>query len=145
MRQKDCGPSVEILSAPCSLDVSHDAGHLREARKRKFDDIPAPTSKVNSDTEESHKTYAIKSNSLLCCVLDDHELTLPLLMGVKLIWVNAAQRRQAVARRLLDSARKCFVYGTVVSTDKIAFSQPTQAGFEFACGYCQCECVLAYV
>ncbi len=148
VRQKDYGHEVEISPAPCSVAISHDAGRTREIRKRKLDDMQASTSTVNLETVESQMPPGVpKSNAMksLCSVLDDHELTLPFLMGVKLVWVNATQRRQAVARRLLDSARKFFMYGTVVSTDNIAFSQPTQAGFEFACGYCQRDCVLAYV
>lgn len=66
------------------------------------------------------------------------------LMGVKLVWVHPTKRRQAIASRLLDTARRCFVYGTIVPVDGTAFSQPTEAGFAFASRYCQRGQVLAY-
>jgi len=66
------------------------------------------------------------------------------LMGVKLVWVHPTKRRQTVASRLLDTARQCFVYGSIVPVDNTAFSQPTEAGFAFASRYCQRDHILAY-
>lgn len=65
-------------------------------------------------------------------------------LGVKLMWTSAAHRRQRVAQRLLDAARKNMVYGTVVSMESIAFSQPTENGLAFAQAYCKTERILAY-
>lgn len=67
-----------------------------------------------------------------------------LLLGVKVVWVSPAHRRQSIARRLLDTARASFEYGTVVPLERVTFSQPTEAGFAFAGAYCQRDTLLAY-
>lgn len=65
-------------------------------------------------------------------------------LGVKLMWTAAKHRRQRVAQRLLDAARKSMVYGTVVQVESIAFSQPTEDGLAFAQAYCRRKRILAY-
>lgn len=60
----------------------------------------------------------------------------PILLGVKLIWVEEAHRRQSIAHRMLDVARQYFAFGKLFSIDDLAFSQPTDEGFRFACKYC---------
>lgn len=80
------------------------------------------------------------SSSSSASVLSQH----PVQLGVKLVWVAARCRRKGIARRLLDSARKNFVFGSVVPITSIAFSQPSEEGFAFAKGYCGGNNVLAY-
>jgi hypothetical protein len=68
----------------------------------------------------------------------------PAMLGVKVIWVSRAHRRQQIARELLDSARRCLVFGTVIPVSSVAFSQPTEDGFALAVSYCRSDSVLAY-
>jgi len=58
------------------------------------------------------------------------------MLGVKLMWTAPQHRRQHRAHRLLDTARRCLTYGRLYSPAQVGFSQPTQEGFNFACGYC---------
>jgi hypothetical protein len=66
------------------------------------------------------------------------------MLGVKVIWVSRAHRRQHIARELLDCARRCLVFGTVIPVSSVAFSQPTEDGFALAVSYCRKASVLAY-
>ena len=85
-------------------------------------------------------TLSSSSSASSVSVLSQH----PVQLGVKLIWVASRCRRKGIARRLLDSARKNFVFGSVVPITSIAFSQPSEEGFAFAKGYCGGNNVLAY-
>ena len=65
------------------------------------------------------------------------------MMGVRQIWVRGDHRRQGVARRLMDSARREFIRGGVKKS-AIAFSQPTADGRQFAFSYIKKDSILAY-
>lgn len=56
----------------------------------------------------------------------------PAILGVSRIWTSTQQRKQGIARRLLDAARADFLYGMTVAKEKIAFSQPTASGQHLA-------------
>lgn len=58
-------------------------------------------------------------------------------MGVKLVWVSDQARRKGVARKLVDSARTHFRFGTIIKREHVAFSQPTDQGLAFALSYTQ--------
>ncbi|NWX93882.1 ESCO2 acetyltransferase, partial [Nothoprocta pentlandii] len=68
----------------------------------------------------------------------------PALCGVSRLWVFSLARRKGVARRMLDVARNTFMYGCYLSTDEIAFSDPTPDGKLFATRYCQTPNFLVY-
>jgi N-acetyltransferase len=55
--------------------------------------------------------------------------------GISRIWVHPMYRKQGIARMLLDHVRRNFVFGSELSIDDLAFSQPTQAGFQLGCQY----------
>jgi hypothetical protein len=65
-------------------------------------------------------------------------------LGVKLIWTRAGYRRQCVASKLLDNARRCFFFGKIVAKDKLGFSQPTRNGLDFAIDYCKLDKMWGY-
>ena len=50
------------------------------------------------------------------------------ILGVSRIWTSRAYRRRGIATRLLECARRSFVYGLVIAKDRVAFSQPSQSG-----------------
>ncbi|XP_053565479.1 N-acetyltransferase ESCO2 [Bombina bombina] len=64
--------------------------------------------------------------------------------GISRIWVFALMRRKAIASRLVDALRSSFIYGSHLSTDEIAFSDPTPDGKLFASTYCKVQDFLVY-
>lgn len=104
--------------------------------KRKLTE-PVPDAPDNDDHDKNEASSVYTDPTLAIS-------TRSRLMGVKLVWVHPTKRRQAVASRLLDTARRCFSYGAVISIDCVAFSQPTETGFAFASRYCQSDQILAY-
>ncbi|XP_019735441.1 vacuolar protein sorting-associated protein 41 homolog isoform X2 [Hippocampus comes] len=59
----------------------------------------------------------------------------PALCGISRIWVVSMMRRQAIASRLVECLRNNFIYGSYLSKDEIAFSDPTPDGKLFATHY----------
>jgi N-acetyltransferase len=64
--------------------------------------------------------------------------------GISHIWVDARDRRQGVARALLDAVREHFAMGFDVPLDQLAFSQPTSLGRRLAVAYTGAEAFLVY-
>jgi N-acetyltransferase len=65
-------------------------------------------------------------------------------LGIRQIWVNKNYRRQGIAEKMIDAARKCFTFGTIIDRTEIAFSQPTSDGLAFALAYTNSLNILAY-
>ncbi|XP_074144499.1 N-acetyltransferase ESCO2 isoform X1 [Sminthopsis crassicaudata] len=68
----------------------------------------------------------------------------PALCGISRIWVFNLMRRKGIARRLVDTLRNYFMFGGFLSTDEIAFSDPTPDGKLFATKYCNTPNFLVY-
>ncbi|XP_006884989.1 PREDICTED: N-acetyltransferase ESCO2 [Elephantulus edwardii] len=68
----------------------------------------------------------------------------PALCGISRLWVFRLKRRKRIARRLVDTLRNCFMFGCFLSTDEIAFSDPTPDGKLFATKYCNTPNFLVY-
>uniref|UniRef100_A0A8C3GFI3 Establishment of sister chromatid cohesion N-acetyltransferase 2 n=1 Tax=Cairina moschata TaxID=8855 RepID=A0A8C3GFI3_CAIMO len=68
----------------------------------------------------------------------------PAICGVSRIWVLGLARRKGVARRMVDVVRSTFMYGSYLSTEEIAFSDPTPDGKLFATRYCGTPSFLVY-
>lgn len=66
------------------------------------------------------------------------------LCGVSRIWVFSLARRKGVATRLLDTVRSTFTYGSHLTKEEIAFSDPTPDGKQFATKYCNTPAFLVY-
>ncbi|XP_073535243.1 N-acetyltransferase ESCO1 isoform X2 [Phyllobates terribilis] len=60
----------------------------------------------------------------------------PAICGVSRIWVFSMVRRKKIASRMLECLRNHFIYGSHLSKDEIAFSDPTPDGKLFATRYC---------
>ena len=56
-------------------------------------------------------------------------------LGVGLLWTHPIARNRGIATKLLHSARKHAIFGIQVAQDDVAFSNPTQAGYNFALRY----------
>ncbi|XP_061876836.1 uncharacterized protein LOC133629820 [Entelurus aequoreus] len=59
----------------------------------------------------------------------------PALCGISRIWVVSMMRRRSIASRLVECLRNNFIYGSYLSKDEIAFSDPTPDGKLFATKY----------
>ncbi|RVE58658.1 hypothetical protein OJAV_G00196490 [Oryzias javanicus] len=59
----------------------------------------------------------------------------PAICGISRIWVVSMMRRQGVASRMLECLRNNFIFGSYLSKDEIAFSDPTPDGKLFATNY----------
>ncbi|NXN92233.1 ESCO2 acetyltransferase, partial [Rhinopomastus cyanomelas] len=68
----------------------------------------------------------------------------PAVCGVSRIWVLGSRRGKGIARRMVDMVRSTFMYGCYLSTQDIAFSDPTPDGKSFATRYCQTPNFLVY-
>ncbi|XP_075267505.1 N-acetyltransferase ESCO2 isoform X2 [Opisthocomus hoazin] len=68
----------------------------------------------------------------------------PAVCGVSRVWVFGPRRGKGIARRMVDVVRSTFMYGSYLSTDEIAFSDPTPDGKLFAAKYCQTPSFLVY-
>ncbi|XP_053918610.1 N-acetyltransferase ESCO2 isoform X2 [Cuculus canorus] len=68
----------------------------------------------------------------------------PAVCGISRIWVFSLRRRKGIARRMVDVVRSTFMYGCYLSTNEIAFSDPTPDGKLFAMRYCQTPNFLVY-
>ncbi|TKS76337.1 N-acetyltransferase ESCO2 [Collichthys lucidus] len=66
------------------------------------------------------------------------------LCGVSRIWVFSLARRQSIATRMLDTVRSTFMYGSHLTKEEIAFSDPTPDGKLFATKYCNTPTFLVY-
>ena len=61
------------------------------------------------------------------------------IIGIRQIWVDGKFRKQGVANKLVDCARKTFLYGIIIPRNSIAFSQPTRDGQAFGLSYTRNE------
>ncbi|NP_001191718.1 N-acetyltransferase ESCO2 [Oryzias latipes] len=68
----------------------------------------------------------------------------PALCGISRIWVFGPARRQGIATRMLDTVRSSFVFGSHLTTEELAFSDPTPDGKLFATQYCRTPTFLVY-
>ncbi|KAG8571097.1 hypothetical protein GDO81_011523 [Engystomops pustulosus] len=68
----------------------------------------------------------------------------PALCGISRIWVFSMMRRKKIASRMLECLRNHFIYGSHLSKDEIAFSDPTPDGKLFATHYCGTSQFLVY-
>ncbi|XP_075682476.1 N-acetyltransferase ESCO1 [Rhinoderma darwinii] len=59
----------------------------------------------------------------------------PAICGISRIWVFSMMRRKKIASRMLECLRNHFIYGSHLSKDEIAFSDPTPDGKLFATHY----------
>nr|XP_020443242.1 N-acetyltransferase ESCO2 isoform X2 [Monopterus albus] len=66
------------------------------------------------------------------------------LCGISRIWVFSLARRQGIATRMLDTVRSTFMYGSHLTKEEIAFSDPTPDGRLFATKYCNTPTFLVY-
>ena len=72
-----------------------------------------------------------KTDSLLCTNTPQ-----PCTMGVKQMWVHRGHRRKGHMTTLLDVIRANYTPGLTVPKERLAFTQTTPDGKQFAISYC---------
>ncbi|XP_028997401.1 N-acetyltransferase ESCO2 isoform X2 [Betta splendens] len=87
---------------------------------------------TKDDFMERHRAW--------CCSTVPEEA----LCGISRIWVFSQARRHGIATRMLDTVRSTFTYGSHLTKEEIAFSDPTPDGKLFATKYCNTPTFLVY-
>jgi hypothetical protein len=77
-------------------------------------------------------------------VVADELLPHGVTMGIKLIWVYNKNRREGIASRMLDAARKSFEFGRIIKKVHVAYSQPTDEGLRLFLSYAKREHIWGY-
>nr|XP_012290727.1 N-acetyltransferase ESCO2 isoform X1 [Aotus nancymaae] len=105
---------------------------IAEPIKQAFRVLSEPTSLQSPNSKECPRAWQCS------------DVPEPAVCGISRIWVFRLKRRKRIARRLVDTLRNCFMFGCFLSTDEIAFSDPTPDGKLFATKYCNTPNFLVY-
>lgn len=105
---------------------------IAEPIKQAFRVLSEPTGPESLSSKECHRAWQ-------CSNVPE-----PAVCGISRIWVFRLKRRKRIARRLVDTLRNCFMFGSFLSTNEIAFSDPTLDGKLFATKYCNTPNFLVY-
>uniref|UniRef100_A0A8C0DA85 Establishment of sister chromatid cohesion N-acetyltransferase 1 n=1 Tax=Balaenoptera musculus TaxID=9771 RepID=A0A8C0DA85_BALMU len=88
---------------------------------------------------EEEKVRFERQKAWCCSTLPE-----PAICGVSRIWVSSMMRRKKIASRMIECLRSNFIYGSYLSKEEIAFSDPTPDGKLFATQYCGTGQFLVY-
>ncbi|XP_054550129.1 N-acetyltransferase ESCO1 isoform X2 [Talpa occidentalis] len=80
---------------------------------------------------EEEKVRFERQKAWCCSTLPE-----PAICGISRIWVFSMMRRKKIASRMIECLRSNFIYGSYLSKEEIAFSDPTPDGKLFATQYC---------
>lgn len=105
---------------------------IAEPIKQAFRVLSEPTGPESPNSKECHRAWQCS------------DVPEPAVCGISRIWVFRLKRRKRIARRLVDTLRNCFMFGCFLSTNEIAFSDPTPDGKLFATKYCNTPNFLVY-
>ncbi|XP_068160352.1 titin homolog isoform X2 [Antennarius striatus] len=98
------------------------AEHIQEGFRVIEEPIP--------EGSEKEKVMFERQRAWCCSTMPE-----PAICGISRIWVVSMMRRQGIASRMLECLRNNFIYGSYLSKDEIAFSDPTPDGKLFATHY----------
>ncbi|XP_015676142.1 N-acetyltransferase ESCO1 [Protobothrops mucrosquamatus] len=99
------------------------AEHIQWGYRVIEEKIPDVSSENDKLTFERQKAW--------CCSTTPE----PAICGISRIWVFSMMRRKKIASRILECLRNNFIYGSYLSKEEIAFSDPTPDGKLFATQY----------
>ncbi|XP_006867349.1 PREDICTED: N-acetyltransferase ESCO1 [Chrysochloris asiatica] len=88
---------------------------------------------------EEEKVRFERQKAWCCSTLPE-----PAICGISRIWVFSMMRRKRIASRMIECLRSNFIYGSYLSKEEIAFSDPTPDGKLFATQYCGTGQFLVY-
>ncbi|KAM6900568.1 uncharacterized protein esco1 [Xenentodon cancila] len=118
--------SVDKKVAGCLI-----AEHIQEGYRVIEEPLP--------DGSEGEKVMFERQRAWCCSTTPE-----PAICGISRIWVVSMMRRQGIASRMLECLRNNFIYGSYLSKDEIAFSDPTPDGKLFATHYFATSQFLVY-
>ncbi|XP_060029556.1 N-acetyltransferase ESCO1 isoform X2 [Erinaceus europaeus] len=95
--------------------------------------------KVPVIRSEEEKVRFERQKAWCCSTLPE-----PAICGISRIWVFSMMRRKKIASRMIECLRSNFIYGSYLSKEEIAFSDPTPDGKLFATQYCGTGQFLVY-
>ncbi|XP_026110772.1 N-acetyltransferase ESCO1-like [Carassius auratus] len=107
------------------------AEHIQEGYRVIEESVPEGT--------EGEKVMYERQRAWCCSTTPE-----PALCGISRIWVFSMMRRRGIASRMIECLRNNFIYGSHLSIDEIAFSDPTPDGKLFATHYCGTSQFLVY-
>ncbi|XP_019381636.1 PREDICTED: N-acetyltransferase ESCO1 isoform X1 [Gavialis gangeticus] len=108
------------------------AEHIQWGYRVIEEKIPEASSENDKVTFERQKAW--------CCSTSPE----PAICGISRIWVFSMMRRKKIASRMIECLRSNFIYGSYLSKEEIAFSDPTPDGKLFATQYCGTGQFLVY-
>ncbi|XP_076826367.1 uncharacterized protein esco1 [Brachyhypopomus gauderio] len=91
------------------------------------------------EVSEGEKVMFERQRAWCCSTVPE-----PAVCGISRIWVFSMMRRRGIASRMIECLRNNFIYGSHLSKDEIAFSDPTPDGKLFATHYCGTSQFLVY-
>ncbi|XP_043468401.1 N-acetyltransferase ESCO2 [Leptopilina heterotoma] len=94
---------------------------------------------VVESVKEAHRMIP-ELMELDCCSSE----STPVKCGVNVVWTALSHRRKGIATQLVDTLRRNYFYGYIMSIDDIAFSTPTPSGKLFALKYTKTQNFLVY-
>uniref|UniRef100_A0A8C4QZN5 N-acetyltransferase ESCO2 n=1 Tax=Eptatretus burgeri TaxID=7764 RepID=A0A8C4QZN5_EPTBU len=100
----------------------------------------SPLLSPEKQSQTSASGVQIERQWAWCCATEPETAV----CGISRIWVFSLFRRNGIATRLMDCLRKNFTYGTYLTKEEIAFSDPTQDGKLFATKYYNTPNFLVY-
>ncbi|NWR63618.1 ESCO1 acetyltransferase, partial [Bucorvus abyssinicus] len=95
--------------------------------------------KVPEVSSENEKVIFERQKAWCCSTSPE-----PAICGISRIWVFSMMRRKKIASRMIECLRGNFIYGSYLSKEEIAFSDPTPDGKLFATQYCGTGQFLVY-
>uniref|UniRef100_A0A2K6EMU1 Establishment of sister chromatid cohesion N-acetyltransferase 1 n=1 Tax=Propithecus coquereli TaxID=379532 RepID=A0A2K6EMU1_PROCO len=95
--------------------------------------------KLPTIRSEEEKVRFERQKAWCCSTLPE-----PAICGISRIWVFSMMRRKKIASRMIECLRSNFIYGSYLSKEEIAFSDPTPDGKLFATQYCGTGQFLVY-
>uniref|UniRef100_A0A8C2JUC6 Establishment of sister chromatid cohesion N-acetyltransferase 1 n=1 Tax=Cyprinus carpio TaxID=7962 RepID=A0A8C2JUC6_CYPCA len=107
------------------------AEHIQEGYRVIEESVP--------EGSEGEKVMYERQRAWCCSTVPE-----PALCGISRIWVFSMMRRRGIASRMIECLRNNFIYGSHLSKDEIAFSDPTPDGKLFATHYCGTSQFLVY-
>ncbi|XP_036420602.1 N-acetyltransferase ESCO1 isoform X2 [Colossoma macropomum] len=107
------------------------AEHIQEGYRVIEEPVP--------EGSEGEKVMFERQRAWCCSTIPE-----PAVCGISRIWVFSMMRRRGIASRMIECLRNNFIYGSHLSKDEIAFSDPTPDGKLFATHYCGTSQFLVY-
>lgn len=130
---------AQMIAKDLGMDESTALGHL--TTQTVFLYLGSVAGNKNSNNKHpNHILGAVTIQSIAKAYrmssLHDRSLTsTKAMLGVGMLWTHPVARKTGIATTLVNAARNHAVFGMQVPKSMLAFSSPTQAGYDFALQY----------